>query len=178
MHTIISKRPTTFTYQQWELVAGNFKPIGSGVLINGGAGLVGGAELLSGRPMDERSKIIPDSVLTFVDDTALEYLMGVPKFKQDIDEGLIVVVKGKVSEDKANQIAKNDMLDDAHIDGRPYTKEDIEQAGGEMQSDGSVNIEHAEEDLAASKKVNAGAPSYVKKRNLEKKRRAKASEGK
>lgn len=174
MHTIISKRPTPFTYQQWEFVAGNFRPIGSGVLINGGAGLVGGAELLSGRPMDERSKIIPDSVLTFVDDVALEYLMGVPKFRRDIEKGLIAVVKGKASESEASEIAKKDMLDDEHIDGRPYTKEDLEQAGGEIQSDGSVNIEHAEEDLAASKKMNAGAPSYVKKRNLEKRRRTKA----
>jgi len=169
VHTIISKRPTPFHYQQYDLINGNFAAKGKGVIINGGAGIVGGRELLSGIPLEKRSTLIPESVLTFVDDEALEYLMGCNKFKKDIERGLIEVVKGRLSEGEGDKIAKEDMLDNEHIPDRPFTEKDIKEAGGVINDDGSVNIEKAAEDLDACRKENAGAPTYVKKRNLEKK---------
>ena len=169
-HSIISKRPTTFTYQQWDFVNGNFVPKGSGVLINGGAGIVGGRDLLSGIPMEKRGTLVPEGVITFVDDQALEYLMGCKKFTSDIERGLIRVVKGKLSDAEGDKIAKEDMLDNEHIPGRPYTDKDLEEAGAVMNDDGSANINNADEQLELTRKANAGAPAYVKKRELEKRK--------
>lgn len=166
-HTIISKRPTTFTYIQYKMVNGNFAPVGSGVLINGGAGIVGGYDLLSGIPMEERSKLIPEGVKTVVDDIALEYLMGCDKFKSDIKRGMITVVDGDISRDEADRIAKEDMLDNEHIKDRPFTEKDIKNAGGVITDDNAIDIRKAEENLGLEREKNAGAPQYVINRNLE-----------
>lgn len=173
-HTIISRRPTPFTYFQYEKINGMSRPVGSGVLINGGAGLVGGLDLLSGIAMDKRSLVIPNSVKTYVDDKALEYLNGCRKFKSDIERGLIVVVKDLLTDRECDQIAKSDMVDDEHIAGRPFTQKDLEDAGAVIGRDGGVDISDAKEDLEQSRKVNAGAPTYVRKRNLEEKRKERS----
>ena len=174
-HTIISRRPTPFTYYQYQTVNGMSRPIGSGVLINGGAGLVGGLDLLSGIAMDKRSLVVPNSVKTYVDDKALEYLNGCKKFKADIERGLIVVVKDLLSDRECDQIAKSDMVDDEHIPGRPFTQKDLEDAGATIGKHGEVDISDAKEDLEMSRKVNAGAPTYEKKRNLENARAERAA---
>ena len=72
-HTIVSKRTTPFVYTKWEKINGQFHQIGKGIVINGGAGIVGGAELLSGVPLSQRRTLVPDSVLTFVDDEGNMY---------------------------------------------------------------------------------------------------------
>ena len=113
-HTIISKRTTPFTYTKWVKINGQFHQDGPGIVINGGSGVVGGAELLSGRPLEQRNTLIPESILTFVDDKALEKLMTIGKFRKDMERGIITVVKGKVSQDKGDEIARKDMLPDEH----------------------------------------------------------------
>lgn len=175
-HTIISKRTSPFTYTKWVKVNGQFFQDKRGVVINGGAGVVGGSELLSGRPLEKRSLLVPASVMTFVDDEVLEYLMSVPKFRRDIERGLIVVIKDEtIDQDKADEIAAKDMIDDDHIPTRPVTEEEIEKTGASINKDGSVDISDVDEDMSPLKvrKQDAGQPYYVKKRNAEKRRKRK-----
>lgn len=175
MNTIISKRLTTFTYQQYKFENGQYLPIGNGVLINGGAGVVGGADLLSGRPLEKRNLFVPGGVATEVSDEVLEYLMGCWKFRKDIDRGIITVLKGeRASQDRADKIAECDMLPSEQISGRPYSEEDIENAGGKINRDGSVDISEAAEDIDLIRRRNAGQPFYVKNREAEA-RKAKAA---
>lgn len=168
MNTIISKRLSTFTYQQWTMNNGQYIPVGKGVIINGGAGVVGGSDLLSGRPLEKRSTSIPVGVLTFVNDETLDYLMGCWKFQKDISKGLIVVVKGKrLDVSEGENIAQKDMVPEENIMSRPYSEKDIEAAGGKINSDGSVDITNAVEDIDIVRRQNAGQPFYVKERNKE-----------
>lgn len=168
MNTIISRRLSTFTYQKWQYRNGQAFPDGPGILINGGAGVVGGADLLSGRPLESRSRFIPVGVMTFVTDAVLDRLYEIDKFKRDIDRGLITVVKGKkCSQEECDNIASRDMIPNDRIEERPFSQEDIENAGGVFNDDGSVDISKAAEDIVGLRKANAGAPLYVQKRNNE-----------
>lgn len=173
MHTIISKRPGPFSYQRWKEGPGNsFIPDGRPVLVNGGSGLVGGAELFSGKPLEKRSSLIPVGVYTFVDDKMLAYLESVPKFQSDIKRGLIMVVRNqKVSDQsKVDSMAKEHLMDDEEDPSRPITEKNMEDAGAVINRDGSVNITDAEEDLIETRNRNSGQPGYVKKREAEKRR--------
>jgi hypothetical protein len=165
-YTIVSKRVTPFVYQRLVYKGGQIFPEGPGVVINGGAGIVGGADLLSGLPMERRSLLVPNAVKTVIDEKAYDYLKGVPKFLSDVKRGLIEVVKGEIDDGKMNKIADS-MIEDDHIPNRPISEEDIEAAGGFIQKDGSVNITEAAEDPAKVRRENAGQPSYVKKRNAQ-----------
>lgn len=179
-HTIVSKRTTPFVYTKWEKINGQFHQIGKGIVINGGAGIVGGAELLSGVPLSQRRTLVPDSVLTFVDDEALEVLKSIPKFNNDVKRGIIVVYEGKkISQEKGDEIARQDMLEDEHIPTRPITEDEMLRAGGKMTKDGNVNIEDVPPEMSPLKvrRQDAGQPQYVKKRNYESRKRA-ASERK
>lgn len=166
-HTIISKRTSPFIYTKWRKVNGQFIQEGKGIVINGGAGIVGGAELLSGRPLEHRGSIIPASVITFVDDEALKTLMSIGKFRKDLQRGIVQVVKGKIDQDKADSIASKDMLEDDHIPTRPITGEEVEHAGGELNKDGSVGISSVRDGMSPLKArtQDAGQPHYVQKRN-------------
>lgn len=174
MNTIISKRTGPFTYTNWYMKNGQFHQDGPGIIINGGSGIVGGLELLSGRPLDKRSSIIPVGVHTYVDDEVLDKLMKNGKFLRDIERGIIAVVKGKkVDQDKTDEIAAKEMLDDGHIPTRPVTREEMESAGAKINNDNSVDIGSVETDISPLKqrRIDAGAPSYVKKRNQEARKR-------
>lgn len=177
MNTIISKRTGTFTYAKWVKKNGQFHQDGPGILINGGAGIVGGAELLSGKPMEKRSLLIPVGVHTYVDDEALEKLMSIGKFRKDMERGIITVVRGKkCDQDTTDKIASKDMLEDDHIPTRPVTRENIEDAGGTINNDGSVNITNVEGDASPlrMRDENAGLPNYQKKANAEARKRDSA----
>ena len=171
-HTIISKRPSPFTYIKWVKVNGQFFQDGPGIIINGGAGVVGGDELLSGRPLEKRGTLIPVSVLTFVDDAALDKLMSIQKFRHDIARGIITVVKGKIDQDKADSIAQSDMLEDENIPTRPITEDEIKRSGGRMNNDKSVDIGDVEDGVSPMKirAEDAGQPDYVKRRNADKRK--------
>lgn len=174
MNTIISKRTTPFTYTKWIKSNGQFFQDGPGIVINGGAGIVGGAELLSGRPLEQRNTLIPVGVMTFVDDEVLEKLMSIGKFVADIKRGLIEVCKGKkLDQDKADQIAETSMLEDDHIPTRPVTEEEMEAAGGKKNKDGSVDIGSVDDGMSPLKvrAIDAGQPSYVTRRNAEARKR-------
>ena len=176
MNTIISKRTGTFTYTRWKKVNGQFFQDGPGIVINGGAGIVGGSELLSGKPMEKRSLLIPVGVHTYVDDEVLEKLMSIGKFRKDIERGIIVVVKGKkCDQDATDKIASQDMIEDDHIPTRPVTREEIEDAGGVVASDGSVNISGVldENSPLRTREANAGQPFYNKKKAPRSRRKAK-----
>ena len=173
MHTIISKRTGPFSYQRWKQGPGNsFVPDGRAVLINGGSGLVGGAELVSGKPLEKRSSLIPVGVYTLVDDKMLAYLESVPKFQSDVKRGLIMVVKNqKISDqNKVDDMAQKNLISDEEDPSRPITEKNMEEAGAIINRDGSVNITDAEEDVIETRNRNAGQPGYVKKREAEKRR--------
>lgn len=177
MNTIISKRTGTFTYAKWVKSNGQFYQDGPGIVINGGAGIVGGAELLSGKPMEKRSLLIPVGVHTYVDDKVLDKLMSIGKFRKDIERGIITVVRGKkCDQDTTDRIASKDMLEDDHIPTRPVTRENIEDAGGIVNSDGSVNITNVDGDASPlrMRDENAGLPGYQKKANREAREQRKA----
>lgn len=165
-YTIVSKRTTPFTYSKWVYKNGQIFADGPGILINGGAGIVGGADLLSGLPMDRRSLLVPNAVKTVVDKEVYNKLMTIPKFLSDIKRGIITVSKGDLDDGKVNKIADG-MIEDDHIPTRPISEADIEAAGGVIQKDGSVNISEAAEDPAKVRRENAGQPGYVKKRNAD-----------
>lgn len=174
MNTIISKRTSPFTYTNWYMKNGQFHQDGPGIIINGGSGIVGGLELLSGRPLDKRSSIIPVGVHTYVDDEVLGKLMKNGKFLRDIERGLILVVKGKkLDQDKTDEIAAKEMVDDERIPTRPVTRDEMESAGASINNDGSVDIGEVDSDISPLKqrKIDAGAPSYVKKRNQDTRKR-------
>ena len=166
-HTIVSKRTSPFVYTEWAEINGQFHQQGPGIVINGGAGIVGGGELLSGVPLEHRKTLIPESVLTFVDDETLAKLERIPKFKSDVKRGIIAVYRNKrISQDKGDEIAAKDMLADAHIPTRPITAEEMERAGGVMTKSG-VDITDVQEEVSPLKvrKQEAGLPGYVKERN-------------
>jgi len=174
MNTIISKRTSPFTYIKWVKINGQFHTDGPGIIINGGAGIVGGSELLSGRPLEKRSTLVPVGVMTFVDDEVLDKLMTIGKFQKDIDRGIITVVKGKkLDQEKGDDIADRDMIEDDHIPTRPVTQEEMENAGGQKSKDGSIDIGEVEEGDSPIKQrtIEAGQPDYVKQRMRENKKR-------
>lgn len=174
MNTIISKRTTPFTYQEWKYINGQFITDGPGIVINGGAGVVGGLELLSGRPLNQRNSIIPVGVHTYVDDTVLEKLYRIPKFNRDVERGLIVVIKGKkCTQEETDGVADRDMLEDEHIPTRPITDAEFKAAGATLNSDGSVNIGNMAtgDSPMRQRKIEAGLPSYAKTELREKRTR-------
>lgn len=166
-HTIVSKRTSPFVYTEWAEINGQFHQQGPGIVINGGAGIVGGGELLSGVPLEHRKTLIPESVLTFVDDETLAKLERISKFKSDVKRGIIAVYRNKrISQDKGDEIAAKDMLADEHIPTRPITAAEMERAGGVMTKSG-VDITDVQEEVSPLKvrKQEAGLPGYVKERN-------------
>lgn len=175
-HTIVSKRTSPFVYTEWACINGQFHQQGPGIVINGGAGIVGGGELLSGIPLEHRKTLIPESVLTFVDDETLKKLERIPKFQKDVKRGVIAVYRNKrITQDKGDEIAAKDMLPDEHIPTRPITTEEMERAGGVMTKSG-VDITDVQEDVSPLKvrKQEAGLPGYVKERNRQARKRSRS----
>lgn len=175
-HTIISKRTSPFVYTEWAKINGQFHQQGPGIVINGGAGIVGGGELLSGTPLEHRKTLIPASVLTFVDDETLEKLERIPKFKSDVKRGIIVVHRNKkLSQDKGDEIADKEMLPDEHIPTRPITEDEMERAGGKITKGGGVDISDVQEEVSPLRirKQEAGLPGYVKERNRQSRKRGR-----
>lgn len=166
MNTIISKLPTTQTYTKWQNTPGGYVREYS-ILINGGAGVVGGNELLSFRPSSERSLFVPDGVATEVDDDTLAKLEAIGAFQRDVKAGVIVVVKGKkgLTQDKIDNIAASEMVDSSKIECRPITAEDVESTGASITEDGAVDISKAK-DISPKemRKALSGATSTQKKR--------------
>lgn len=180
MNTIISKRTTPFVYTKWVYANGQFFRDGDGIIINGGSGVVGGNELLSGKPLSERGSAIPVGVMTFVDDIVLEKLMSIGKFRKDIERGIITVVKGqKIDQDKADDIASKDMLPDEYDPSRPVTPDEISAAGGKINKDGSVDISDVDDDNSPLRirKIEAGL-SFSSKKRLAEERKRKSAEKK
>lgn len=168
MHTIISKKPSTTIYTNWVVVNGKSMRDGKGVVIKGGAGVVGAIDFLSGKKPENRSTDALIGIHTYIDDDALDYLMKNKVFNRDIKNGLIAVVKGKkLDQDATDNIASNDMIEDAKIEGRPITEAEIEAAGGEVKRDGTVDITEVREGVSPLKvrKEEAGKSFHEKGKN-------------
>lgn len=174
MYTVISRKPIPFLYQEYRFVNGQFFPKDEGILIHGGAGVVGGVDRDSGRPHAEHGILIPEGVATVIDDKTYDRLKEIKKFQQDVKRGVMKVVKGSISDQSRIDRETHDMLDTDLIPNRPFTKEDIEQAGGVIQKDGSVNITEAGEDIDAIRRQNAGKMAYMKKRDAEERKAHRA----
>ena len=80
MKTIISKKPIPFIYQEYKFINGNFFPDGEGIMIHGGAGIVGGVDRDSGRPHSTHGIFVPEGVATVLDDDTYERLKKNKKF--------------------------------------------------------------------------------------------------
>lgn len=148
MNTIISKRstPHIYTKNKVDPRSGAITKLYS-IIVNGGAGVMGGADFLSGKKQDNFSMITPEGVATIVDDDTLEKLMDIKHFVRDIARGYIKVVKGKSVKDQDtvdNLATKKDMIDTKDVDGRQITEEDMESAGAIKQGDGSWNVAESE----------------------------------
>jgi len=167
MYTIISKKPIPFLYQEFKFVNGQFFPVDEGILIHGGAGVVGGVDRDSGRPHSQHGIYIPDGVATVLDDKTYDRLKEIKKFQADVKRGVMKVLKGAISDQNRIDSETHDMLDNDLIPNRPFTPEDIKDAGGVFQKDGSVNISEAGEDIDEIRKQNAGKMAYMKKRDAE-----------
>lgn len=144
MNTIISKRstPHIYTKNKVDPRSGAITRLYS-VLVNGGAGVAGGTDFLSGKKQENFSMITPEGVATIVDDKTLAKLMDIRHFVRDIERGYIKVIKGKSVKDQDsvdNLATKKDMIDTKDIDGRQITEEDMENAGAIKQKDGSWNV--------------------------------------
>lgn len=157
MNTIISKRPTTIEFVEWDRddVQHKLTPIRS-VTVFGGAGVT-----------NPRALITPEGVCTYVSDEALKFLEGLPKFKRHVDKGIFRVVKGKkVDPEAANEIASSGkMIDDKDIPARPLTEEQLKKDGAVINEDGSVDIS----------KGGAKAPEKEQRHIQENQRREKAN---
>lgn len=176
MHTIISKKPSTTIYTNWVIVNGKSLRDGNGVVIKGGAGVVGAVDFLSGKKPENRSTDVLVGVHTYVDDKALDYLMKNKVFNRDMENGLITVIKGKkLDQDATDNIASTDMIDDAKIEGRPITEAEIEAAGGEVKRDGTVDITEVREGVSPLKvrKEEAGKSFHEKGKNKNKNKKRK-----
>lgn len=132
MNTVISKRPTTIEFVDWERddVQHKLTPLRS-VTIFGGAGVT-----------DPRALVIPEGVCTYISDEALAWLETLPKFKRHIEKGIFRVVKGKkIDPEAANEIADSGkMADNRDIPARPMTSEQLEKDGAVINEDGSIDI--------------------------------------
>ena len=174
MYTIISKRPISFIYQELQYINGQFFPVGEGIVIHGGAGIVGGLDKDSGRPHSQHGLIVPDGVATLIDDDTYDRLAKMKKFQHDLKRGIVKAVKGSITDQAKVNAETHDMLDDDLNPSRPISEKDIEDAGGTINRDGSVNITEAEEDIEGIRRANAGKMAYMKKRDAEE-RKAKAA---
>lgn len=146
MNTVISRRPTPFTYTKWTKGGnGDFVPLYN-IFINGGAGIVGGSAFARGVKDSQVPMFTPEGVATLVDDKTLDKLMDVPKFKKDIERGLIRVIKGRsiTDQEKLDNEAEKHMADKDDIRGRQLTADDFKDAGAIENKDGSWNVEDAD----------------------------------
>ena len=132
MNTVISKRPTTIEFVEWDVddVQHKMTPIRS-VTIFGGAGVT-----------DPRALIVPEGVATYISDEALAWLETLPKFKRHIDKGIFRVIKGKkIDSEAANEIASSGkMIDNNDIPARPLNEEQLKKDGAVINDDGSIDI--------------------------------------
>lgn len=157
MNTVISKRPTTIEFVDWERddVQHKLTPIRS-VTIFGGAGVT-----------DPRALVVPEGVATYISDEALAWLEKLPKFKRHIEKGIFRVIKGKkVDPEAANEIADSGkMASNSDIPARPMTSEQLEKDGAVINEDGSIDIS----------KGGAKAPDKQQRHIQENQRREKAN---
>ena len=157
MNTVISKRPTTIEFMEWDIddVQHKMTPTRS-VTIFGGAGVT-----------DPRALVTPEGVCTYVSDEALKFLEGFPKFKRHIDRGIFRVIKGKkIDSEAANEIASSGkMIDNKDIPARPLNEEQLKKDGAVINEDGSIDIS----------KGGAKAPDKQQRHIQENQRREKAS---
>ena len=163
MNTIISKRSTPHIYTKSKIdpSSGSIVKLYS-ILVNGGAGVAGGADFLSGKKQDNFTLVTPEGVATIVDDKTLKKLMDIKHFVRDIDRGYIKVVKGKSIKDQDavdSAASKKDMIATKDIDGRQITEEDMTDSGAIKQKDGSWNVADADTNnpvIAPKKRVKKG----------------------
>ena len=157
MNTVISKRPTTIEFVEWDIddVQHKITPIRS-VTIFGGAGVT-----------DPRALIVPEGVATYISDEALAWLETLPKFKRHIDKGFFRVIKGKkIDSEATNEIAASGkMVDNKDIPARPLNEEQLKKEGAVINEDGSIDIS----------KGGSKAPEKQQRHIQENKRREKAS---
>lgn len=169
MNTIISKRPTAFVYTKWhhDSSGSTIQTPEYSIIIYGGAGVQGGADFGKGKHEKNYAMFTPEGVATIVDDKTLKKLYDIPKFKKDIDRGLIKVIQNKSIKDqeRIDEIADgNEMIRNSDIGGRPITKEEMEKAGAIENDDGSWDVSKGNGDITSQRKTKMWSGEAAKKR--------------
>ena len=156
MVTIISTHSTSMDYVLWETNTQNHSanPVWD-CTIPGGAGV-----------FNSRSLHTPDGVATEISDDALEKLMRIPAFVNDINDGYIKVLKRtKARTVDADAEAKKDMNTEGS--GRQLTAEELEKDGAVVNSDGSIDVTKGGKNAAVehSAKGEKGKRSLARRRS-------------
>lgn len=148
--TIISKRPSPFVYTKYvDNVSDSRRVAEYSIIINGGSGVVGGLDLLSGKKAQNFSMIVPEGVATIVDEETLKRLRAIDKFCHDEERKLILVIEKVIKDqekidsiaDSGKMMAKKDLV------SHPITKEDLKSAGAVESQDGSFDFSKASGDF-------------------------------
>lgn len=130
MVTIISTHPTTVRYNMWEEDAAmHMKRRVWDCTIRGGSGVLRGkGELYT-----------PTGVATEINEDALEKLMKIPAFTEDIENGFIKVIKNKKARAvDADGEAEKDMNTEGS--GQQITESELVKDGATVGDDGNINV--------------------------------------
>jgi hypothetical protein len=162
MVTIISTHPVNVRYNLWRVDTNSHTKVREwDCLIRGGAGVATGKNEL----------FTPSGVATEISEEALEKLMKIPSFTNDIKNGMIKVLKNtKAKSVDADEQAVKDL--DTNTNGKQITAEDLEADGAEINDDGSVDVSGGGKDAVIRKK-NATKNSASKKTTTTRKKRGK-----
>ena len=152
MVTIISTQPVPVRYTLWETdVATHSKRRVWDCRIAGGSGVV-----------DRNTLLTPQGVATEISDDALEKLMSIPAFTDDIEKGFIKVLK----KTKARTVdADEEALKDMNLagSGKPLTDKDLVKAGAQINEDGSIDISKGGEKAMALKRSSSVEEKHSKR---------------
>ena len=148
MVTIISTHPGAKRYNLWHTdPTTHVQRRVWDCTISGGSGVV-----------NKKSLLTPIGVATEISDEALEKLMQINAFKEDIELGFIKVLKRtKAKSVDADEQALADM--NTSGSGKPITAEDLEKDGAVVNDDGSIDISNGGKNAFDNKKLaNEGKP--------------------
>jgi hypothetical protein len=150
MATVISTSAVTKTYILWKRDDEQHIKIKLwDCTIPGGAGVV-----------NKHSLRTPEGVATEIDDSAIEKLMQIPAFVNDVKNGFMKVLKGvKARTVDADEEALKDMNTDGT--GRQITSEDLEKDGAVINDDGSVDVSKGGKNAVARKNIEKEATDSI-----------------
>lgn len=143
MVTIISTHPVNKRYNLWHTdTASHTQRRIWDCTIRGGSGVV-----------DKKTLVTPVGVPTEITDEALEKLLQIEAFNDDVKDGYIKILKKTKSRTvDADEQALKDM--NTNGSGKPITQKDLEEAGAVVNEDGSIDISNGGKNAVTIKNQN------------------------